>query len=164
MWMYFSFFIHFSPGGTAFLAWYYEMVGIHVMAKILFVEDDELNRRMYQKIFSFRGHQVDVAENGEEGIRLIREQKPTLVLLDIMMPKLNGLDMLRQMKASPDLQDIPVVVLTNLIGSADAEAAMAAGAVKYISKSDYKPKEVAEIVEGILAGYTRGDVPNVKAA
>ena len=134
------------------------------MARILFVEDDELNRRMYQKIFSFRGHQVDVAENGEEGMKLVRDNKPTLILLDIMMPKLNGLDMLRQMKASPELRDIPVVALTNLIGSADAEAVMAAGAVKYISKSDYKPKEVAEIVESILAGYSRNDVPNAHAS
>lgn len=120
------------------------------MAKILFIEDDELNRRMYQKVFSFRGHQVDVAADGEEGLEQARTTKPTLILLDIMMPRLNGLDMLRQLKALPELKDIPVVVLTNLVGSADAEAAFTAGAVKFIGKSDYKPKEVAEIVEKIL--------------
>lgn len=120
------------------------------MAKILFIEDDELNRRMYQKIFNFRGHDVDVAADGEEGLERARATRPTLILLDIMMPRLNGLDMLRQLKAVPELKDIPVVILTNLVGAADAEAAFAAGAVKYIGKSDYKPKEVAEIVEKIL--------------
>lgn len=120
------------------------------MANILFIEDDELNRRMYQKIFSFRGHHIDVAADGEEGLAQARDTKPTLILLDIMMPRLNGLDMLRQLKTLPELKEIPVVILTNLIGSADAKAAFAAGAVKYISKSDYKPKEVAEIVEKIL--------------
>jgi CheY-like chemotaxis protein len=134
------------------------------MAKILIIEDDELIRRMYQQIFSFRGHEVTVAANGEEGIEQARTQKPTLILLDIMMPKLNGLDMLKQIKAMPELAKIPVIVLTNLMGAADAEAALSAGAVKYIIKSDYVPKEVEEVVEGILAGYTRNDIPEVKSS
>lgn len=133
------------------------------MARILIIEDDELIRRMYQQIFSFRGYDISLAANGEEGIEQARVSKPTLILLDIMMPKLNGLDMLKQIKTLPDLKHIPVVVLTNLMGTADAEAALATGAVKYIIKSDYTPKEVVDMVEGILAGYTRNELPTTKA-
>ena len=132
------------------------------MARVLIIEDDELIRRMYQKILSFRGHDVSTAANGEEGIEQARTYKPTLILLDIMMPKLNGLDMLKQLKALPELEHIPVIILTNLMGTADAEAALSAGAIKYIVKSDYTPKEVIDMVEGILAGYTRNEIPEVE--
>lgn len=133
------------------------------MANILIIEDDELIRRMYQQIFSFHGHNITLASNGEEGIEQARANKPTLILLDIMMPKLNGLDMLKQIKALPELEKIPVIILTNLMGAADAETALSAGAIKYIIKSDYTPKEVVDMVEGILAGYTRNEVPKVKS-
>lgn len=132
------------------------------MPKIVIVEDDLLISRMYQKIFSSGGHQVEVANDGEEGLEKIRTFKPDLVLLDIMMPKLNGLDLLKQLKSIPEMAKTPVVVLSNLAGTADAETALSEGAVKYIMKSDYKPKEVYEIVKGILAGYTRNEVPKVK--
>jgi CheY-like chemotaxis protein len=128
---------------------------------ILIVEDDALISRMYQKILSTDGYKVEVAINGEEGLQKAREIKPTLILLDIMMPKLNGLDMLKDLKAIPETEKIPVVILTNLNGMADAERALAEGAVKYIVKSDYKPKEVFEIVKQILAGYTRNEIPEV---
>lgn len=125
------------------------------MAKILIIEDDELNRRMYQQIFRLNGHDVEVAANGEEGLEKMQAAKPTLVVLDIMMPKLNGLDMLKQAKTIPDIAKIPVIVLTNLVGATDVEHSLRAGAVKYVNKSDYKPKEVADMVEDLLSSYTR---------
>lgn len=137
-------------------------ISIVMAKKILIVEDDELILRMYQKIFSFNGYQVDVAANGEDGMEKARSSQPTLIILDIMMPKLNGLEMLKRLKALPETAKIPVVVLTNLMGSADAEAALEAGAIKYIGKSDYKPREVFDIVDNIITGYTRNDVPDVK--
>lgn len=129
--------------------------------KVLIIEDDELMLRMYQKIFIAEGYEVETAANGEEGLEKARETHPTLIMLDIMMPKLNGLDMLRQLKSIPDIERVPVVILSNLSGTADIEAALQAGAVRYICKSDYKPKEVFDIVQGILAGYTRNDIPKV---
>lgn len=143
----------------------YATMDLHIkqrkhMAQVLIIEDDELIRRMYQQIFSFRGHDVAVAENGETGLEKAREVKPTMILLDIMMPKLNGLELIKRLKALPELKHIPVIVLTNLMGSADAEAALAAGAVKFVCKSDYSPKEVAEIVEEVLEGYTRDAIPS----
>ena len=92
-----------------------------------------------------------------------REIKPTLMLLDVMMPKLNGLQVLEKLKADPETKAIPVIMLTNLAGEQDAEAALAKGAIKYIIKSEYEPKEVADMVKEVLAGYTRGEVPGASA-
>ena len=132
------------------------------MAKILIIEDDPLINRMYQKIFESGGHDVEIADDGEEGLEKIKTFMPNLVLLDIMMPKFNGLELLRKLKSMPEIAKTPVIVLSNLSGTEDAEAALSEGAVKYIMKSDYKPKEVYEIVKGILAGYTRNEIPEVK--
>lgn len=129
------------------------------MVKILVIEDDPLMSRMYQKIFSFENYSVEVAHNGEDGLDKARTTKPTLILLDIMMPKMNGLQVLEKLKADADTKGIPVIMLTNLAGTHDAETALSKGAVKYIIKSEYEPKQVADMVKEILAGYTRNDVP-----
>jgi CheY-like chemotaxis protein len=131
------------------------------MAKILVVEDDPLMSRMYQKIFTFEGYQVEMAGDGQEGLEKARSVKPNLILLDIMMPKMNGLEVLEKLKADPDVKAIPVVMLTNLAGTQDAEAALLKGAVKYIVKSEHDPKQVANMVKEILAGYSRDKVPEV---
>ena len=131
------------------------------MAKILIIEDDPLMLRMYQKIFKFEGYEVTVASNGEEGIDQTRKEKPTLILLDIMMPKMNGLEVLDKLKNDPVTKKIPIVMLTNLAGSNDAEKALTLGAVKYIVKSEFDPKQVTNMVKEILAGYTRDDIPKV---
>lgn len=129
------------------------------MAKVLIIEDDPLMSRMYQKIFTFEGFEVEVAGDGLEGLEKVRIVKPTLVLLDVMMPKMNGLDVLKKLKADPETKATPVVMLTNLAGQQDAETALTLGAVKYIVKSEYEPKQVANMVKEILAGYTRNEVP-----
>ncbi len=133
------------------------------MAKLLIVEDDPLMSRMYQKIFTFEGYEVTMAGDGQEGLDKAREVNPTLMLLDVMMPKLNGLQVLEKLKADPATKGIPVIMLTNLAGEQDAEAALAKGAIKYIIKSEYEPKQVADMVKEILAGYTRGEVPGATA-
>lgn len=129
------------------------------MAKILIIEDDPLMQRMYQKAFSFEGYTVDVAGDGVEGLEKIRNLAPTIILLDVMMPKMNGLDVLKKMKANPDLQKIPVIMLTNLAGGSDATNALNLGAVKYIIKSEQEPRQVVAMVKEILLGYTRDEVP-----
>lgn len=131
------------------------------MTKILIVEDDPLMLRMYQKIFTLEQYSVEIATNGEEVLEKLRTEteKPTIILMDIMMPKMNGLEALDKLKANPDTQNIPVIMLTNLAGQQDAENALLKGAVKYIVKSEHEPKEVVGMVKEILAGYSRNDVP-----
>ena len=130
------------------------------MAKILLiVEDDPLMSRMYQKIFTFEKYTVLTAENGEIGLEAARKNKPMLILLDVMMPKMNGLQVLEKLKLDPETKSIPVVMLTNLAGEKDAETAMMKGAVKYVVKSEYEPKQVVAMVKEILAAHSRDDVP-----
>jgi CheY-like chemotaxis protein len=129
------------------------------MTKVLIVEDDPLMSRMYQKIFSFEKFDVEMAGDGEAALAQVAIFKPTIILLDVMMPKMNGLQVLDKLKADPTTKDIPVIMLTNLAGQQDAEAAMTKGAVKYIIKSEHEPKEVIDLVNGIVAGYTRNEIP-----
>lgn len=130
------------------------------MAKILIVEDDPLMLRMYQKIFTLEHYEVDTATNGEEAVtKAWVTPPPTLILLDIMMPKMNGLQVLDKLKADPDKKLIPVIMLTNLAGQQDAEEALLKGAVKYIVKSEHEPKQIVDMVKEVLAGYTRDTVP-----
>jgi CheY-like chemotaxis protein len=119
------------------------------MKKILLVEDDELMARMYKRAFSVVGFTVELAADGQEGYDKAKVFRPDLILLDIMMPVLNGLQTLEKLKADAEVKDIPVVMLTNLANKSDAERALAMGAVKYLVKSDYDPKQVIEIVTSI---------------
>jgi len=130
------------------------------MAKVLIIEDDPLMSRMYQKIFSFGKYEVETAGDGEEGLEKVNASTPTIILLDVMMPKMNGLQVLEKLKANPATKTIPVVMLTNLAGQQDAEAALAKGAVKYIIKSEHEPEEVFDMVQQIIAGYTRNEIPS----
>jgi OmpR family response regulator RpaB len=127
--------------------------------KVLIIEDDQLIQRMYGKIFTFEGYEVITASDGEEGLEKARTTSPTIILLDVMMPKLNGMQVLEKLKMDPATKTIPVVMLSNLAGDNDIETALAKGAVKYIIKSEHDPKEIADMIEQIVAGYTRNDVP-----
>lgn len=129
--------------------------------KIIIVEDDDLISRLYEKAFSFEDYDVTVAHNGKDGLAKIQQENPTIVLLDIMMPEMNGLEVLDQLKSNEDTKNIPVIVLTNLAGEQDSETALSKGAVKYIVKSEHDPKEIVDMVKEVLAGYTRDDVPVV---
>jgi CheY-like chemotaxis protein len=130
------------------------------MAKVLIIEDDPLMSRMYQKIFTFEKYEVEMAGDGEEGLARASTANPTIILCDVMMPKMNGLEVLDKLKANEKTKQIPVIMLTNLAGQQDAETALAKGAVKYIIKSEHDPKEVANMVKEIIAGYTRNDIPS----
>lgn len=113
------------------------------MTKVLMIEDDPLVSRMYTKVFRFQGIEVDVANDGEEGILKAKDIKPDLIFCDVMMPKMNGIQVLQELKDSPETKDIPVIMLTNLSGTHDAETAVGKGAAGYMVKSEYKPKEIA---------------------
>lgn len=134
------------------------------MVRVLIVEDDPLISRMYQKVFQFEGFDVDMARDGQEGLQHLKANKPTIILLDIMMPKMTGIDVLREIKADNEYKGIPVIVLTNLSGDEDVETALSMGAVKYIVKSQNKPKQVVDQVAEILAATTREEIPSAAMA
>lgn len=131
-------------------------------AKILLVEDDKLMVDLYQKTLNYEGFDLLTAENGVEGLAKSRLEKPDIILLDLMMPKMNGIEMLTKLKKNKETKLIPVVVLTNLVGTKHAEKAMKLGAVKYIVKSEQEPKEIIKIIKGVLGEEVREETPVYK--
>lgn len=121
------------------------------MAKILLCEDDTLLSNMYAMKFRKDGYEVVTAFNGEDGLAKVATEKPDLVLLDIMMPKMNGLQVLEKAKATSALKGIPVIMLTNLArGDEDVNKGLELGAVAYLVKSKVSPTEVVEKVKEVL--------------
>jgi len=129
---------------------------------VLLIEDDNLLVRMYQDKFTGDGYKVVVALDGENGLAKLKKEKPTLVLLDIMMPKMNGFEVLKKIKADPSSKNIPVILLTNLGGEDDAKKGLEMGAVAYLIKSDYTPDEVIAKIKEILSASTRDEIPEPK--
>ncbi len=120
------------------------------MAKVLLIEDDELISRMYSKALAIRGYEVEAAANGAEGIEKAKSFLPDLILCDVMMPEMNGLEVLLKLKEDQKLREVPVVMLTNLSGTHDAEVAKERGAIDYLVKSEHRPTDIAAKVESYL--------------
>jgi two-component system alkaline phosphatase synthesis response regulator PhoP len=121
------------------------------MAKLLVVEDDELMLRMYTKLLSYVGFETVVAKDGEEGLAKAISEKPSLIILDIMMPKVNGLDVLKELKSKKETQNIPVVLLTNVSDDSVLSEAFKLGATGYLIKSQIANNELVEEIKQYLA-------------
>jgi DNA-binding response OmpR family regulator len=122
------------------------------MAKILIIEDDPYVQRMYQRMFSRKNYELLIAANGESGIAMAKERTPNLILLDIMLPGLDGLEVLKKLKAENETKDIPVLMLTNLGDQATVDKAKALGADFYMVKADFSPHEVMDEIDRRLGG------------
>lgn len=120
------------------------------MTKIVIVEDEVTILEMYKLKFETEGYAVYTAENGKVGLEVIQKTNPDIILLDIMLPELNGIDMLKQLRQKPWGKGIKVVILTNL-GDDDIEASLAPwGIDRYIVKAQYTPREVVNAVKEVL--------------
>ncbi len=119
--------------------------------KILIIEDDDFLLKMYSNKLMREGYNVLVARDGEEGYIKIMRQKPDLVLLDIMMPKINGFDVLEAVKANEELTDTKIIMLTNLSQDEDKQKGEELGAVAYLTKANVQMKEVIAEIEQQLA-------------
>lgn len=118
------------------------------MKKVLIIDDEDAIVAMYKTTLS--DYEVISANNGEDGLALAKKEKPDLIYLDIIMPKYNGLDVLRNLKQDKETCDIPVILLTNLPEEASADKAKALGAIDYFVKAEYEPEKVAEQTKKIL--------------
>lgn len=135
------------------------------MITLFLAEDDPLMSRMYERAFKASGFDLKMSFDGEEAINILKviDPMPIIAVLDVMMPKQSGFDVLRFMKADEKLKSIPVVLLTNLAGEADAQKGLELGAVAYLVKSKYSPKEIVDKIKEIAAGNSRKeDIPEVK--
>jgi CheY-like chemotaxis protein len=122
------------------------------MKKILIVEDDPLMSRVYCTTFKIKGYEVEAAKDGEEGVAKALSFQPDMVVLDVMMPKKNGFEVLDELKSDPSTRNIPIIMLTNLAGEKDMESALSRGAMKYLIKSDHDPDKVADMITEMLGG------------
>lgn len=122
------------------------------MKSILFIEDDTAISAMYAHALQRQGSSVDFAFNGREGLEKARAEAYDLILLDIMMPELTGMEVLEQFRANPGASaGAKVIILTNLAQDVTSKQALEAQADGYIIKADVVPSQLAEIVEEILA-------------
>ncbi len=117
---------------------------------ILLVEDDIFVSDIYQTKLGQEGFQVLVAENGMEAVRKLEKSIPDLILLDIVMPYMDGMEVLRKIKEKKEWKDIPVVLLTNLSDKERVDEGMGLGASDYLIKSHFTPSEVVAKVRSLL--------------
>ena len=118
--------------------------------KILLAEDDQFIVDIYTTKLKQAGFIVEVAEDGEEALKKIKEKKPDLLLLDIVLPTMNGWEILRAIRQSKDLKDLPVIILSNLYQKEEVERGMKFGVLKYMIKAHHTPSEVVEEVKKVL--------------
>ncbi len=121
------------------------------MAKtILIIEDDKFLRELIVRKLFKENYEVSEAVDGEEGIKKIKEEKPDLVLLDLILPGIDGFEVLSKMKEDPALSSIPVVILSNLGQKEDVEKGLKLGAVDYLIKAHFTPGEIIDKIKAAL--------------
>ncbi len=118
--------------------------------KVLIVEDDVFLLNMYAEKFTLENYQVFAAEEGKKGVKLALKEKPDIILLDIILPGMNGFDVLKAIKEDESTRHIPVILLTNLSQRDDINKGLELGAVDYLIKAHFMPSEVVEKVKNIL--------------
>lgn len=121
------------------------------MRKLLIIEDDRIIGSIYSKKFAVEGFNVEVAEDGQTGLERILAFRPDIVLLDLMLPKLNGLEILARVRAMPEFQRLPIIVFSNAYMTSVIDAAWKAGATTVLTKSNTSPKKLTETLHELLA-------------
>ncbi len=120
------------------------------MKRILFIEDESVLQKTFGEILEQEGYEVISALDGEIGLRLAKEKKPDLILLDLILPKIHGFDVLKKLKEDKETQGIPVIILTNLEGIGDVDKALELGATTYLVKAQYTLEEMVEKIKKAL--------------
>jgi DNA-binding response OmpR family regulator len=120
------------------------------MAKILIIEDDKFLRELIARKLIAENYEIVEAIDGEEGLKKIKEEKPDLVLLDLILPGIDGFEVLSKIKEDPALSSIPVIILSNLGQREDVERGLKLGAVDYLVKAHFTPNEIIEKVKAAL--------------
>jgi CheY-like chemotaxis protein len=127
--------------------------------RILVIEDSKFLRRALDRSLTKAGYTVNTASDGDEGVREAREKLPDLVLLDMMLPKIPGLEVLRALKQDATTKEIPVIVLTGL-SALNKDKLLAAGAAAYVEKSDtLLERDAAALIEAVAQAIAKVAVP-----
>ena len=116
---------------------------------ILYVEDNEFNRKIVKQLLAQTKYQLREATDGETGLRMAHEEAPDLILMDVQLPKMSGLEATRRLRADPQTAAIPIFVITSYALSGDAEKAKDAGATAYLAKP-YSPRDLLAKIREIV--------------
>jgi len=120
------------------------------MKNILIIEDDEFLRGLIGKKLSSEGYGIISSVDGEDGVKKAKEEKPDLILLDLVLPSIDGFEVLSKLKADPLASKIPVIILSNLSQRSDIDKGVKLGASDYIIKAQFTPEEIVEKVKAII--------------
>src|SRR5215510_6890814 len=125
--------------------------------KILIVEDDQIVANIYRNKFSVEGYQVEIALDGQSGMEMLNSFRPDAVVLDLMLPKMTGVDFMKQVRSQSEFQQLPVIVFSNTYLTNMVQEAWKAGATKCLSKANCTPKQVLEVLRATMNnGETNG--------
>ena len=122
----------------------------YMAKKILFIEDEAAAQKALGDVLRREGYEVFSALDGQVGLQLARTKKPDLILLDLILPKMDGFEVLGSLKKEPATKEIPIIILTNLERMEDVEKALELGAKTYLTKANYSVDEVVEKVRKAL--------------
>lgn len=120
------------------------------MKKILIVEDDKFLRELIFEKLNTEGYEVSKAADGEEGVKKIEEEKPDLVLLDLILPGMDGFEVLSKVREKKELSQIPIIILSNLGQKEDIERGLTLGATDFMVKAHFTPNEIIEKIKSYI--------------
>jgi len=120
------------------------------VAQILVIEDDKVLNKAYQLILEREGHSVTAAYDGREGLKAAEKQKPAIILLDLLMPHMNGIEFLRKYDVLKKHKDVYVIILSNIGSDKEVAEGMRLGAYKYIVKAHATPKQLSVMVNHLI--------------
>jgi len=121
-----------------------------VQTKILLVEDDPMIVEMYRLRLEEERYQVFTTDKGSEALEIARREKPAIILLDVILPEVDGFNILQSVKGDPDIAQIPVLLLTNLGQESDREKGQQLGAVDYFIKAQHTPVDIIRKIKELI--------------
>jgi DNA-binding response OmpR family regulator len=133
------------------------------MKKILIIEDDLIVANIYRNKFSIEGFTVDIANDGMSGLEAIKTFRPDAVVLDLMLPKMTGVELMKKVRGEADFQKLPIIVFSNTYLTNMVQEAWKAGATKCLSKANCSPKQLLDVVRGTLSANGTSPAANAQA-
>lgn len=128
------------------------------MSKVLIIEDDQTVAKIYRDKLATAGYQVHVASDGQTGFEMVGKTRPDVILLDLVLPKISGVDVLKKIRSEPGLQKTPIIVFSSTYLTNMVQQAWKAGATKCLSKANCSTKDVLQVVQSVLEKSTQTDV------
>jgi DNA-binding response OmpR family regulator len=122
------------------------------MKKILIIEDDQIVSNVYRNKLVTEGYEAEIALDGETGLKMMRTFQPDAIMLDLMLPKMSGVEVIRQIRSEADFSKLPIIVFSNTYLTNLIQDAWKAGATKCVSKINCSPKDLLDLMRRTIGG------------